>query len=80
MSREGLITVGAFVGLFSCVKPLMIEDRTKKAKGRAAVLAHVRFLTSVDSLMSSKAGILSEGFSTLLTLVGLLSGVYPLML
>ena len=79
MRGETFLTVCTFVGLLSRMESLMIHDTTKEAERQSTVLTQKWFFSSVDLLMSSKARILSKGFSALVTLIGLLSGVYPLM-
>lgn len=74
MSKD-LPTLGALVGLFACVCPLV---PVKVGVAREAFSTHVtlvRFLPRVRALMASQVGVLTEAFSTFQALMGLLSQV-----
>lgn len=59
--------------------PLMFNKRRAPAEALLALSTFVRLLSRVNSLMGDEVGALSETFSTLYALIGLLSGVGSLV-
>lgn len=77
---EDNATLTTFIGLFSNMNSLMLNEVILPDEGFPTLMTFIRFFSSMNSLMHNKGRTLAEGFPTIMTfIIRFLSSVGSLM-